>query len=289
MRFTLLESMCDPSHFLPLAQAADESGWSSFAVPDSICYPEVSDNKYPYTPDGDRSFLENAAVLEPFSLIPAMGAVTERLRFTTFVVKLPIRHPVLVAKSVTSVAVLTNNRFGFGIGLSPWPEDFSICGQEWKGRGKRMDEMIEIIRGLTTGDFYGFQGEYYDIESIKLCPTPSEPIPILIGGHAEPALRRAARLGDGWMHAGGEPGDLERYLGRLRELRKEYGRERDPFEVHVISFDAYTVDGARRMEDLGVTDVLIGFRNVYADDQRPIQEKVDMLRSFADTVISKVS
>ena len=102
MRFSFAESMCDPSHYLPLAIAADQSGWTSMVVPDSICYPEVSDSKYPYTPDGNRHFLENKPFIEPFSLIPAMGAVTERLRFTTFVVKLPIRHPTLVAKSVSA-------------------------------------------------------------------------------------------------------------------------------------------------------------------------------------------
>ena len=93
------ESMCDPSHYLPLAIAAEQSGWTSFTVPDSICYPEVSDSKYPYTPDGNREFLDGKPFIEPFTLIPAMAAVTERLRFTTFVVKLPIRLPVLVAKS----------------------------------------------------------------------------------------------------------------------------------------------------------------------------------------------
>src|SRR5215470_5411211 len=204
MRFSYAESMCAPSHYLPLAKAAEEAGWSSFIVPDSICYPEVSDSKYPYTPDGDRRFLEDKPFLEPFSLIPAMAAVTNRLRFTTFVVKLPIRHPVLVAKSVTSVAVLSGDRFAFGVGSSPWIEDFQVCGQEWKSRGKRMDEMIEIIRGLARGGFYEFHGCHYDIASVKICPVPERPLPILIGGHAEAAPRRAARIGDGWMHAGSD-------------------------------------------------------------------------------------
>jgi len=288
MRFTYAESMCDPTHYLPLAIACEQSGWDTFTVPDSICYPEVSDSKYPYTPDGNREFLEGKPFIEPFSLIPAMGAVTERLRFTTFVVKLPIRLPVIVAKSVASVAVLTGNRFGFGVGLSPWPEDFQVTGQDWKSRGKRMDEMIEIIRGLTTGDFFEYHGDHYDIDSIKICPVPSEPLPILIGGHAEPALRRAARLGDGWMHAGGDQGVLEGLLSRLTELRKECGRDREPFEIHVISMDAYTIDGIRRLEDLGVTDVIVGFRNAYETDTQTLQHKIDALRQFADNVIAKV-
>jgi len=288
MRFSFAESMCDPSHYLPLARAADEAGWTSFIVPDSICYPEESDSSYPYTADGDRRFLLDKPFIEPFSLIPAMGAVTEKLRFTTFVVKLPIRNPVLTAKSAASVAVLTNNRFGFGVGTSPWPDDFRVCGQDWKTRGKRMDEMIAIIRGLASGEFFAFHGKHYDIPSIKICPTPTKPIPILIGGHAEPALRRAAKLGDGWMHAGGQE-TLESLLARLAELRREYGREREPFEVHVISLDAYHLDGIRRLEDLGVTDVIVGFRNVYVEkvDSMTVQQKIDMLRQYADNVIAK--
>jgi probable F420-dependent oxidoreductase len=288
VRFSYAESMCDPSHYLPLAIAAEQAGYTSFCVPDSIAYPRDSDSKYPYTPDGERTFLEDKPFIEPFSLIPAMGAVTERLRFTTFVVKLPIRHPVLAAKSAASVAVLTGNRFGFGVGLSPWPEDYRLCGQLWAGRGARMDEMIEIIRGLTKGGFYEFHGQHYDVEPVKICPVPTKPIPILIGGHAEAALRRAARLGDGWMHAGGDAAALNGYLRRLGELRREYRREREPFEVHVIALDAFTLDGARRLEDLGVTDAIVGFRNAYEKDTQSLAQKTEALRRFADAVIAKL-
>ena len=81
MRFNYLESMTDPSFYIPLVQAAEEAGWDGFAVPDSICYPEVSDSKYPYTADGSREFLDGKPFLEPFSIIPVLGAVTSRMRF----------------------------------------------------------------------------------------------------------------------------------------------------------------------------------------------------------------
>ena len=287
MRFSYAESMCDPSHYLPLAVEAEQAGFHSFTVPDSICYPEVSDSRYPYTADGERRFLEDKPFLEPFSLIPAMAAVTQRLRFTTFVVKLPIRQPVLVAKQAASVAVLTGNRFGFGVGLSPWPEDFAVTGTEWATRGARMDEMIEIVRGLVRGGFFAYEGRHYRLPSIKICPVPDEPIPILIGGHAEPALRRAARLGDGWMHAGGDPEALDRMLRRLGELRHRCGRQREPFEIHVISLDAYSLDGIRRLEDQGVTDVIVGFRNPYDGDTQTLAQKIDALRRYADAVVAK--
>jgi probable F420-dependent oxidoreductase len=288
MRFSLAESMCDPSQYVPLATAAEEAGWASFAIPDSIFYAEIYGAEYPYGPGGDPSFLEDKPFIDPFALISALGAVTERLRFTTFVLKLPIRHPVLVAKSASSVAVLTGNRFGFGVGLSPWPEDFRVCGQDWDSRGRRMDEMIEIVRGLTKGGYYAFHGEHYDFDRIKISPVPTQPIPILIGGHSNAALRRAARVGDGWMHAGGDPQTLDRLLGRLAQLREEYGRSRDPFEIHVVSFGGCSVDEIRRFEDLGVTDVIVLLRDPYAPDTLALEQKIDTLRRLADEMTSKV-
>jgi probable F420-dependent oxidoreductase len=289
MEFSYTEAMCDPAYYVPLAQAAEEAGYTSFLVPDSVCYPATSDSKYPYTEAGDREFLEDKPFLDPFALIAALGAVTRRLRFATFVLKLPIRSPVLVAKSATSVAVLTGERLSLGVGISPWPEDFSVTFQDWETRGKRMDEMIEIIVGLARGEFYEFHGKYYDLQSIKLCPVPKRPIPILIGGHSDAALRRAARLGDGWMHAGGSPEDLTRCVERLNLLRKEYGRDKEPFQIHASSLYAYQLDGVRQLEQLGVTDLVVGFRNPYtrAPDKQSLQEKLDLLRGYAENIIAK--
>jgi probable F420-dependent oxidoreductase len=291
MRFSYAESMTDPSYYLPLARAAEEAGYDSMIVPDSICYPEVSDSRYPFNPDGTREFLDDKPFLEPFSLIPAMGAVTERLRFVTFVLKLPIRHPVLVAKQASSTAVLTNNRLLLGVGTSPWPEDYEVCDVPWAGRGKRMDEQIDVLRGLMAGGYFEYHGEVFDLQSVKMSPTPTSPVPILIGGHHEAALRRAAISGDGWLHGGGDPADLPGLLTRLSELRRQHGTEATPFEVHVISLDAYSPDGVRRLEELGVTDVIVGFRWPYAvgPDTEDLQTKVDNLRRFRDDVIDKAS
>ncbi len=288
MRFGYLETMTNPELMRPLAIAAEEAGYDTFVVPDSICYPEHSDTKYPYTPDGNREFLEDKPFIETFALIPYLAAVTERIRFTTCVVKLPLRDPVLMAKQLSSVAVLAEDRLCFGVGLSPWPEDYEAVGVPWERRGKRLDEMIDIIRGLNTGDFFSYEGEIFQVPSIKICPVPKQPIPVVIGGHSEPALRRAARIGDGWIHAGGDGAELEKMLTRLRELRRDYGRENEPFEVHVFSADAYSKDGVRRLEDLGITDILVGFRNAYTREQdtQTLDQKLAALRGFADNVIA---
>ena len=289
MRFSYAESMTDPSFYAPLARAAEDAGYDSMVIPDSICYPRDASSTYPYNPDGTREFLEDKPFLEPFSLIPALGAVTSRIRFTTFVVKVPIRNPVLLAKQATSTAVLTGGRLVLGVGTSPWREDYDIIGADWAGRGQRLDDSIVILRGLAAGGYFEYQGKTFTLPPVKIAPVPAEPIPVLIGGHADAALRRAARLGDGWMHGGGDLADLPRLLARLAELRREFGTEGRPFEVHVISMDAYTVDGVRRLEEQGVTDVIVGFRWPYATgpDTEPLERKVDNLRKFADTVIAK--
>jgi probable F420-dependent oxidoreductase len=290
MRFSYAESMTDPAFYGPLARAAEDAGYDTFVVPDSIAYPRESDTTYPFNPDGSREFLEDKPFIEPFSLIPALGAVTTTLRFVTFVVKLPIRHPVMVAKQAASVAVLTGDRFLFGVGTSPWPEDYRLLDVLWERRGKRMDECIAVIRGLTSGGYFEYHGEVFDVPAVKMAPTPAKPIPIMIGGHGEAALRRAAVMGDGWMHGGGDPADLPGLLARLAELRAEAGRDKEPFETHVISLDAYSVDGVRRLEEQGVTDVIVGFRWPYVTgpDVEPLETKIDSLRRFADTVITKV-
>jgi probable F420-dependent oxidoreductase len=281
--------MVDPAFYTPLAIAAEETGYDSIVVPDSVAYPEHSDSKYPFNPDGSREFLDGKPFIEPFVLIGALGAVTSRIRFTTFVIKLPIRHPVHTAKLASSAAVLTNNRLSLGVGVSPWPDDYEFTETPWTGRGQRMDEAIEILQGLLTGDYHAHAGHAYTMPSIKISPVPSRPIPILAGGHADVALRRAARL-DGWMHGGGDLSELPAMLDKLRRFRGEAGREHDPFEVHVISLDAYSADGIKRLEDQGVTDVIVGFRWPYSvgPDTEPLQTKLDALRRYADTVIAQV-
>ena len=290
MRFSYAESMTDPSFYAPLARAAEEAGYDSMVVPDSICYPRHSGSRYPFSPDGSREFLEDKPFIEPFSLIPALGAVTTRLRFVTFVLKLPVRSPVLVAKQATSTAVLTGNRLVLGVGTSPWREDYEVLGVPWEDRGRRMDEALAVIRGLAAGEYFEYHGKVFDFAPVKIAPVPGEPIPVLIGGHSGAALRRAARAGDGWLHGGGDPADLPGLLARLTDLRRAEGTAGRPFEVHVISADAYRADGVRRLEEQGVTDAIVGFRWPYqvGPDTEPLAGKLAKLRRFADDVIAKV-
>lgn len=287
MRFSYQVGMCDPGHYLPLARAAEAAGFHGISVPDSICYPREASSKYPYNKDGSREFLESVPFVESLISVAAMAAVTETIEFATFVYKLAVRQAPVVAKQVQGIQVLSGNRFVFGVGISPWREDFAVCGVPWEKRGQRLDEQIEIFRGLETGEFYGYDGDIHHMPANKMNPVASGSTPILIGGHAEPALKRAARLGDGWMCAGADMAQLTNYITRINQLREEYGTADKPFRVFTAGQDAFTKDGIAALEDIGVTDVVIGFRNVYEmEADKPLPEKIAMLQWYAGEFIS---
>lgn len=288
MRFTYAETMCDPSYLAPLAQAAEAAGYHALSIPDSIMFPAETDAQYPYVADGGREWLEDKPMIEPMVLMGYLAGLTSRIRFTTFVVKLAVRPEVLLAKQAASVAVLSNNRLSLGVGLSPWPEDFAVLGKPWARRGERMDEQIQVVRGLLGGGFFEFHGSHVELPAVKLCPIPTQRVPILVGGHAPAALRRAATLGDGWMHGGGDPAELPGLIERVKQLRTDATGSADGFQIHAISLDAYSRDGVKRLEDVGVTDVVVGFRYPYTTepDTQTLHDKIDALNKFAERVIT---
>jgi alkanesulfonate monooxygenase SsuD/methylene tetrahydromethanopterin reductase-like flavin-dependent oxidoreductase (luciferase family) len=268
VRFTLNLSFLEPQNYLRAAPLAERLGFDSIGLSDSVFFPRDTSSAYPYNDDGSRNHFEDKPFLDAFSLIPAMGAVTSRIQFVPCVLKLPIRGPVIVAKLAMSTAVLTGNRFKIGVGTSPWPEDYEVCQVPWEGRGQRLDEQISIIRGLARGGYHEHHGQAYDFPQIKMSPVPTEPIPILVGGHARPALRRAATAGDGWIApaTGVDAARLAQMITFLRAERAGAGRGDDPFEVHASldvvagSDEAAVGEQVRALADLGVTDVRVAFR-----------------------------
>lgn len=287
MRFHYAESMTAVANYLPLARAAQEHGYAGFTIPDSLIYPKASDTSYSYTDDGGREFLENKPFVESFILATAIGVATSRLELTTNVVKLPVRPPLYAAKLAASVAAITGDRFNFGVGLSVWPEDYEVMGVDYAKRGKRFDECLAILQGLCAGGYFEFHGEFYDLPPVKINPVPGKPLPILIGGHSEAAFKRAARF-DGFMFAGGTPEQLAPGIAAINAARAEQGTSGKPFRIFSTAMGQITPDLIRQYADLGVTDMPVAFRNLYAveEDREPLADKIDDLKRFADTVIA---
>jgi alkanesulfonate monooxygenase SsuD/methylene tetrahydromethanopterin reductase-like flavin-dependent oxidoreductase (luciferase family) len=202
------------------------------------------------------------------------------------VLKLGSRNPLLLARQVGSVANLTNNRFGFGVGIGWAPEEFEWCGQPYARRGKRVDEMIEVIKLVLGGGMVEFHGEFYDFDKLQMSPAPSKPVPFYVGGHTEVALKRAARVGDGWTSAMMTCQQLAETIARIKELLAENGRADAPFEYQAVCIDKFGVDGHRELAEAGVTDNIVipwVFDGLGFD--APLEKKKDSLKRFADTYI----
>jgi len=202
------------------------------------------------------------------------------------VMKLGSRNPLLLARQVGSVANLTNNRFGFGVGIGWAPEEFEWCGVPYKRRGARVDEMIEVIKLVLAGGMVEFHGEFYDFDRLQMSPAPSQPVPFYVGGHTEVALKRAARVSDGWTSAMMTCDQLAETIGKLNALLAEYDRADVPFEYQAVCIDKFGVDGHRELAEVGVTDNIVipwVFDGLGFD--APLEKKKDSLKRFADTYI----
>jgi probable F420-dependent oxidoreductase len=277
VKFTLSVAMCHPAQLAELARVAQECGYDAIALPDSIFFPEHAAAAYPYTPDGSRFWTEETPWFDPLIAAAAMAQVTTTIRFYTSVLKLGPRSPLLLARQVGTVAHLTGDRFGLGVGIGWSPEESEWCGAPFSHRGARMDEAIDVIKLVLGGGFVEYHGKFYDFDRLAMSPAPTEPVPIYIGGHTDAALRRAARF-DGWSSAMMTLDELKQTIDRLRP---EVGDR--PFEYQAVCIDRFGPDGYREQEDIGVTDAIVAPGFFYQDLSTP-----DAVRRFAEEVMSRV-
>jgi probable F420-dependent oxidoreductase len=288
-KFTLAVAMSPLDQLVGLARTAEECGFASVALPDSLFYMETAAEKYPYTPDGGRFWTPETPWPDPLVAAAAMGSATSTIRFYTQVLKLGSRNPLLLARQLLTVAAFTQNRFGFGVGIGWSPEETRWCGAPFEGRGRRTDEMIEVIKLVLAGGMVEYHGEFFDFDKLQMSPAPTEPMPWFVGGHTDVALRRAARVGDGWTSAMIAFDDLVDVIGKLAKLRADLGKENEPYEIQAVCTDRFGLDGYRAQFDAGVTDIIVMpwlFHGVGFDGG--LQAKQDSIRRFADEIIANI-
>ena len=189
----------------------------------------------------------HAPILEATALMATFAAVTERVRIVSDVIILPLRDPVLIAKTIASLDVLSGGRVIFGIGVGgDHPADFAAMRIPMKERGSRANESLEIVKGLWANERFSYEGKHFSIRDVKISPRPLQPsIPIWVGGTSEMALRRAARYGDGWIAAFSSVGKFARLSADLRALLQEGGRPAEGFTLGVYLFANVDDDAAR--------------------------------------------
>ena len=219
-----------------MAVAAEEAGADSLSTNDHLVMVDHPDSRYPYTPDGRIPWNMERKFFDTMTSCAFIAAVTERCRLGTDVLILPQRNTLELAKAAACIDVLSGGRFVLGVGLGWFQKEMEALGYSFTRRGKRADEMIEVLRRCWTGRPDPYEGEEIRLsEGVVMEPRPAQPagVPILVGGSSPPAYRRAARLGDGWIGVCNlEPDELREVAEALITIDQErasVGRQDLPF------------------------------------------------------------
>src|SRR4051794_10987277 len=285
MKFGLALFGVSPRFYGEIARVAEQNGFESVWMPEHLVLPVDIPPTYLYSESGYPPITADTPMYDAWVVLSAIGAVTETIRLATNVYILPLRHPIVTARAITTLDRLTNGRVTLGIGVGWLEEEFDVVGQPFHDRGKRTDEIMELLRKLWRDDVIEHHTEHYDFGPIKFQPKPiqKQGIPIEVGGTSKPALRRAGRLGDGWVETGTKDFDeLASRIAIIQAARKEAGRENLPFEI--TSGIGRDLDGVRRAAELGVTRVVSG---APATGARVSKEDVmEWIKRYSDEVIA---
>lgn len=266
---------------LALAREGERLGLHSAMIADHVVFPVGSESPYPYTLDGKHP--SGGDALETFSLLGVVAGATERLRLVTSVLVLPYRNPVLTAKMVASLDVLSGGRVTLGVGVGWLKEEFeALHSSDFEHRGAVADEWIAIFKRLWTQSPASFEGKFYRFADIRAEPFPLQKPhpPIWVGGHSRAALRRTARHGDGWHPVGAvaasplPPHEMRAHLETLKRMTEEEGRD----------FSTLTVSYKAPLYDAGIPDRDGGRRSFSGT----AEEIAGDIRSFAATGVHEL-
>jgi probable F420-dependent oxidoreductase len=232
----------------------EELGFESIWPVEHVVMPADYASRYPYDPSG-RMPIPDAAIPDPLIWNTWVAAVTSRVVLGSAMVILPQRNPVVLAKALASLDVLSGGRTLLGVGLGWLREEADAVGTDFSVRGRRADEYIEAMRALWSDKVASFRGETVRFDGVKCNPLPTRSIPIHIGGHTPAAARRAGRLGDGFLPLGGGPQDL----AHLREIVEDSAREagRDPSAIEITCVGIPALDSAQALADAGVHRMIV--------------------------------
>lgn len=266
---------------LHYAREADRLGFESLWIPEHAVIPHGYKAHYPYSADGRLpTDDEEMPFPDPLLTLAAAAAVTTRIKFATNIMILPQRDPLYTAKEVASLDVLSKGRVILGIGSGWMKDEFDVLGVDYHKRGKRTDEAIEAMRALWRDDPASYHGTQFDFGPVHAFPKPvNKRVPIFIGGVSPAAIRRTARLGDGYL-----PVPVPNVGDLFRQVREECARNgRNPNEIEFCCPAQPTLEGVKQAQDLGAVRITTGIFF-----SRDLQQITRDLEKIANDVLAKL-
>ncbi len=245
---------------LELARFAEAAGFESLWSIEHVVIPAGYQSAYPYSDDGRFGWPEDLDYPDPVMWLATIAGATETIKLGTAVMILPQRNPVVLAKELSTMDMMSGGRLLFGVGVGWLEEEFDSIGVPFSERGPRTDEAIEVLRTLWSEDEASFEGTFHSFDRALMFPKPAQmiggspSIPILVGGHSPVAARRAGRLGDGFFPARATPDDLGALLDTVYKTATEHGRS--PDDIEITAGSVTDVDTAHRFEQLGADRVM---------------------------------
>jgi len=266
----------------PLAQHAERLGFSGVTLGDHWVTAETQQDRYDIAKDGETPWDDLVPWPDPWVQFAALSKVTAKLNFLTTVYILPLRDAFTAAKGISTASVISGGRIHLGVGVGWQKLEFSLGGQPFHRRGRHVDEQLEVLRKLWTGEMVEHEGEFYRFPRVRMLPAPPSKIPIYIGGTSDAALRRAARH-DGWEGAVYPWEDIEDYVTRAKAARLEAGGRLDDFRM-IVGCTEPTPERMDALREWGVTDYL---KPPWTDGlqatRHDLDYKLDEMSRFAET------
>ncbi|MCW2496563.1 TIGR03619 family F420-dependent LLM class oxidoreductase [Jatrophihabitans sp.] len=253
---------------------------------DHWLYPQTLLAPYPYSADGTPGFPAETEWPHIGATLGALAAATSRLHFTTSIMVLPLYSPVDIAKMMGTLSVLSEERVSLGIGVGWMEDEFRATGIDFTTRGKRTDEMIEVMRLLWTGEMAEYHGRFFDFPPMMTRPRPLGRVPLYISGYSDASLRRAVTAGDGWISGSTNPAKALEQLPRIQAKMAEAGRDDGSFEVIVLARS--DLDFIKQLEQLGVTTVYNYSSLADYAGERTTRDKIDDILRYSDEIIGRL-
>ncbi len=252
-----LVNVPEVDQYVALAQHAEELGYHGISIADHLVIPtRVEESKYPYTPDGKMWWPEDTPWPDPWVTLTALGVATKKLHLATNIYLAALRDPFTAARAVAAASVFTQGRVRCGVSVGWIKEEYDMVGVDFRTRGKRLDETIDVMKKFWSGEVVSHAGQFFQFEDALMSPAPPQPIPIWSGGASPAALRRAAR-NDGWLGVPMMAAQLIETVKGLYAARAELGKQDEPFDVCCSLIQPLKPDLEAELEALGASNNMV--------------------------------